>query len=128
MEEKLTMWPFLRAHAGQDGLGQGDQPEDVGLEHRADLVVFAFLNGGKVTVTSVIDQYVDATELFFRGFNGAGDRILVVNVERQGESMVLMFCNDGSHLFRDARGDYGAPAAAENLPCDFAAETGGAAR
>ena len=50
------------SHAGQDRLGQGDQSEEIGLEHGPDLVVFALLNSSEVAITGAIDQHVDSTE------------------------------------------------------------------
>ena len=49
-------------HAGQHGLGHVGQGKDIRLEHRANLVVLALLDGGEITVAGVIDQDVDLAE------------------------------------------------------------------
>src|ERR1700722_17695952 len=118
---------LARPHTGQDCLGHGNQPEDVGLEEGADFVVFTLLDGGEITVTGIVDQHVDATELVFRRLNGAIDSALVVDIERQGESILLMPGNDISQLFRVARGDDCAPTAIKNLRSDLATKTSGTA-
>jgi len=49
-------------------MNHATQPKNIDIEHLADLHFIAFFHCGKVAYTSVIDQYINATEMLFSRF------------------------------------------------------------
>jgi hypothetical protein len=52
----------LGAHHREHGTGDGEQAEDVGVEHRADLGVGGLLDGPEQAPPGVVDEHVDPAE------------------------------------------------------------------
>lgn len=57
------------SHSGQDDMNYATESKDIHFEHLSDFLLVAFPNSGEVTNARVVDQHIDATEMFFSGSN-----------------------------------------------------------
>lgn len=114
----------LLAHAGEDGVGERDQAEEVGLKHGADLLVFTLFDGCEVTIPCVVDEDVDAAEFLLRLLDGLRHLRAVGYVKLEGKSRLLVSGDDVLQLIGFASGDDGAPAASKDEPGQLPAEAG----
>ncbi|MNI15757.1 hypothetical protein D3C73_690610 [compost metagenome] len=62
------------AHVRQDGAGDVEQAEDVGLEHAAHFIGGGFFHGSEHAEAGIVDQYIDAPEVL-KGLLGHGDAL-----------------------------------------------------
>jgi hypothetical protein len=79
--DDVTVSP--RPHAGKHRLGQGNEAEEIGLDHGAYFLILAFLHGRQIAVAGVVHQHVDAPEGAFRRRHGAGRLLAIGDVERE---------------------------------------------
>jgi hypothetical protein len=77
-----------------DRAGDDQQAEDVGVEHRADLVVAGFLCGAEQSAARVVDKDVDPAEGCRRGVHRSPGLPLVCHVEGQRKE-VLPYVGEG---------------------------------
>ena len=99
-----------------------DETEKVGLEHGADGFVLAFLDGGEISVSCVVDEDVNLSEAIFSCLHGSGDLLLVGDVEREGKGVGLATGDKLSKLPGLAGGDDGVPSAVEDELSELLAE------
>ena len=52
----------MRPHPGENGLGDGDQPEEVDLQLPANLLVGCGFQGAQGAVAGIVDEDVDLTK------------------------------------------------------------------
>ncbi len=73
--------PHVRQHRARDV----QQPQHIGVEDIAHFVGAAFLDGAEQAIAGVIDQYVDAAEVFHGQLRRAYRRCFVSHVEPRGQ-------------------------------------------
>jgi len=83
IEPTFTMPVALRAHGGQDELGQPQQPEHVGLELAAHVLHVQFFEQPVDAVAGVVDQDRDDPVLRLDRPDRRGHRPLIGDVQRE---------------------------------------------
>ncbi len=64
------------------------EAKHIGLEHRPNVVVVAFLDRREIAVAGVVDKDVDATEASLGGLDGRFDLCLLLDVEIESQRLV----------------------------------------
>ena len=95
IDDTLTIRPLccLRI-SGNTALVMSTRPNTLVSNIVAHGCIFAFLDGGKVTVTGVIDEHVDASEALLGLGDGSVDLRAFGDVERQHECPVVVALGD----------------------------------
>jgi hypothetical protein len=109
------------AQMGQDGAGDLEQAEDVGLELALDLLRGRLLDRGQQAVAGVVHEDVDAAEAVDRCLGGGDGLCLVVDVERRGKQVALSAEGGRDGIGISRRGDHEVTAL-ERVACDLEAE------
>jgi hypothetical protein len=78
------------AHGRERGSDDVDEAEDVGLEHRADILVLALLDRGRIADAGIVHEHIDATMPRFRLGDHGLDLIRSREIHRQGQEGVWM--------------------------------------
>ena len=97
------------------------------LEHLAHGRVLAFLDGGQVTVTGVIDEHVDAAEMLFGLGDGVVDLGTFGDIQRQHEGAIAVTFDNVRDFRGVTRRDHRTPAALQHEFRQFAAKACGTA-
>ena len=121
------MSPASRAHARQHASRQRGEAEEVGLEHRADLLVLAFLDGREIAVARVVDEDVDTAACGFGELHDALAAFGIGDIERGDVRCLRKPLRELRDRAFVARRDDAAVAAVEDTPCKLAAKARGAA-
>ena len=118
---------LLSPHQRQHGAGDRGEAEHVGLEHGADVLVFALFDRRQITVAGVVDEHVDAAEFLLCRLDRRRNFGRLVDVELQRQRVGVMAGDEVGDLGRIARGGGDAVAAPDQDGREFAPEAGRAA-
>jgi hypothetical protein len=124
LSSSVTCWS-LASTAATHGAGDGEQPEDVGLEHGLDFFGAGFLDGAEEAASGVVDEDVDAAEPARRCLRDGGRLGRVGDVKRDGEEAVAVTGQRLGHPLRLPGGRYDRVASVKGLPGDLPAEAAG---
>ena len=112
------------AHTGEHVADQRREAEEIGFEHVAKFLVFAFLNGGQITIPCVVDQHVDAAKGLLSGGNGKPDLGVAGDVELQSNRGLWIPRDDVLDLGGIARRNHGTVAVLQHGPGQRPAQAG----
>ena len=128
IDEMLTIAPdFWRAHDRQHRARHGREAEEIGVEHRAHVGVVAFLDRREIAVAGVVDEDIDAAEASLGRLDRGVDLLLLVDVEREREAVLVVARDNVVDLRLVARRHDDAIAALEQDDGEFPTESGRAA-
>jgi hypothetical protein len=116
------------AHARQDRARHIGQPPEIDLEHAANFVVVAFLDGGEIADAGIVDEDVDAAKLGLSRRDARRDLGGLGHIERQDERVALMARRQIGDVLGISRGDDDPVAAIQRIARELAAKAGRAAR
>ena len=118
---------FCARMIGSTARSQGREAKHIGLEHRPDVGVVAFLDRREIAIAGVVDEDVDAAEAPPGGLDGGFDLGLLLDVEFERQRPLAVVADEIVDLRLVARGDHDAIAALEQDLRQLPAEAGRAA-